>query len=165
MAASFGLGFVAVILATTVTASADTFADALEHAYAYNTDLAAARAHLRGVDEQVPQALAGWRPTVTLNTGAGYTTFGTGTSNLIPSEFVYEQWSYGGNLQLKQPLYSGGGTVADVARAEATYVPRAPICSAPNRPCCSRPQRPMTTCCGAVPCSRPRDRGVARARR
>ena len=120
MAASFGLGFVAVILATTVTASADTFADALEHAYAYNTDLAAARAHLRGVDEQVPQALAGWRPTVTLNTGAGYTTFDTGTSNLIPSEFVYEQWSYGGNLQLKQPIYSGGGTVADVARAEAT---------------------------------------------
>jgi outer membrane protein len=120
LAASFGLGFVAVILATTVTASADTFADALAHAYAYNTDLAAARAHLRGVDEQVPQALAGWRPTVTLNTGTGYTTFNTGTSNLLPTEFGYEQWAYGGNLQLKQPIYSGGGTVADVARAEAT---------------------------------------------
>ena len=165
MAASSGLGFVAVILATTVTASADTFADALEDAYAYNTDLASARAHLRGVDEQVPQALAGWRPTVTLNTGAGYTTFGTGTSHLIPAEFAYEQWGYGGNLQIKLPLYSGYGTVAAVERAEATVRAAAPTCSAPNRPCCCRPQRLTKTCCGAAPCSRSTARSRGRSAR
>ena len=66
---------------------ADTLADALAHAYAYNTDLASARAHLRGVDEQVPQALAGWRPTVTLRPAVAATqTFNTGTSNLLPKD-------------------------------------------------------------------------------
>ncbi|MBN8925126.1 MAG: TolC family outer membrane protein [Rhodospirillales bacterium] len=108
------------MLALTVRpASADTLQDALAHAYAYNTDLVAARAHLRSVDEQVPQALSGWRPSVTVNGGSGYQTFNTNTSRLIPAPFGYQQYYIGGNVQLKQPLYSGGGTVAGVAQAEA----------------------------------------------
>jgi outer membrane protein len=107
--------------AVTVSAPArsETLQDALAHAYAYNTDLVSARAHLRGVDEQVPQALAGWRPTLTLNSSGGYQSFNTGTGQFAPSPVGYEQSNYGGNLQLKQPLYSGGGTIAGVAQAEA----------------------------------------------
>lgn len=109
-----------LMLVAPLAAQADTLADTLAHAYAYNTQLASARAHLRGVDEQVPQALSGWRPTVTITSSAGYQSFETGTSRLLPNEFGYQQKTYGGNVQLKQPLYSGGGTVADIARAEAT---------------------------------------------
>jgi len=97
---------------------AETLQDALASAYAYNTDMAAARAHLQAIDEQVPQALSGWRPTVTLNSSGGYQSFNTGTSYLLPYEFSYEQGEYGGNIQLKQPLYSGGGTQASIARAK-----------------------------------------------
>jgi TolC family type I secretion outer membrane protein len=97
----------------------DTLQDALAHAYSYNTDLLAARARLRGIDEQVPQALSGWMPTVTVNGSGGYQTFNTGTSRLLPTPFGYEQGDYGGNIQLKQPLYNGGSTVAGQARAEA----------------------------------------------
>jgi outer membrane protein len=100
-------------------ASADTLLDTLAHAYSYNTELLSARAHLRGIDEQVPQALAGWRPTVTINSSGGYQSFNTGTGPLLPTPFGYQQSNYGTNVQLKQPLYSGGGTVAGVAQAEA----------------------------------------------
>jgi outer membrane protein len=108
-----------VLLAAMTPARGDTLQEALAHAYAYNTELASARAHLRGIDEQVPQALAGWRPTVTLNASGGYQTFNTGTGSLAPVPFGYQQGNYGGNLQLKQPLYSGGATVSGVAQAEA----------------------------------------------
>ena len=47
-------------------AQAQSLQDALAAAYSNNTTLLAARAQLRAVDENVPQALAGWRPTVVL---------------------------------------------------------------------------------------------------
>ncbi|MDR3537209.1 MAG: TolC family protein, partial [Acetobacteraceae bacterium] len=114
MLAVFGL-----LLVASPPARGDTLPDALAHAYAYNTDLAAARAHLRGIDEEVPQALSGWMPTVTVNSSGGYQSFNTKTSSLLPQQFGYQQGDYGGNIQLKQPLYSGGATVAGTARAEA----------------------------------------------
>lgn len=100
-------------------AQCDTLQDALAHAYSYNTDLLVARARLRGIDEEVPQALSGWMPTVTVNGSGGYQSFNTGTGKLIPAPFGYQQSDYGGNVQLKQPLYNGGSTVAGMARAEA----------------------------------------------
>ena len=47
-----------------------TLQDALAAAYSNNPTLQAARAQLRATDESVPQALAGWRPTVVLSTTA-----------------------------------------------------------------------------------------------
>lgn len=109
-----------ISLAAIASAGADTLDEALAHAYAYNTDLASARAHLRSVDEQVPQALAGWRPTVTLNPSAGPQIYNYGTGPLLPTAGIhYQQWNYGANLQAKQPLYTSGRTDADIARAEA----------------------------------------------
>src|SRR5215468_9819884 len=56
-----------------VTASAETLDEALATAYANNPNLQAARAQLRQVDEQVPQALANWRPTVDIEGSIGKT--------------------------------------------------------------------------------------------
>ena len=51
---------------------ADNLAEAMAQAYLNNPDLGAARAVLRGVDEAVPQALSGWRPTVSVDAAGGY---------------------------------------------------------------------------------------------
>ena len=52
-------------------AGAETLNEALASAYLSNPTLLAARAELRRTDEQVPQALAGWRPRVEVATGGG----------------------------------------------------------------------------------------------
>ncbi len=49
-----------------------TLAEALALAYSNNPQLTGERAHLRSVDENVPTALAGWRPTVALTGSYGY---------------------------------------------------------------------------------------------
>ena len=49
-----------------------TLTDALAASYANNPALQAERARLRATDEGVPQALAGWRPQVSLSGTAGY---------------------------------------------------------------------------------------------
>jgi len=96
---------------------AETLTEALSHAYAYNPELIAARAGQRATDEQVPQALAGWRPTVTVTgTGARST---VNAASSIPG-FSYRQFSQGATLQVQQPLYQGGRTSSDVKRAEDT---------------------------------------------
>jgi outer membrane protein len=46
-------------------ARADTLAEAMASAYLGNPVLQGERARQRATDEQVPQALSGWRPTVT----------------------------------------------------------------------------------------------------
>lgn len=58
---------VALSLATAATpAGALTLQEALAHAYATNPTLAAGQARLKAVDEQIPQALSGYRPTIGL---------------------------------------------------------------------------------------------------
>ena len=49
-----------------------TLAEALAETYTNQPALQAERAKLRATDETVPQALSGWRPTVSLNGTAGY---------------------------------------------------------------------------------------------
>ena len=84
--------------------------------YAGNPTLAAQRSQLRAADEGVPQALAGWRPTVTVTASAGR---GTYFSNMVPSRFEATRNPRTGALTVTQPLYSGGRTVAATAQAEA----------------------------------------------
>ena len=64
----------AALVALAPQARAQTLADALAQAYANNPTLLAARAQLRSVDENVPQALAGWRPTVSVTSSFGTVT-------------------------------------------------------------------------------------------
>jgi len=113
-----------LLLAWTAPAGAQTLQEALAQTYVNNPTLATARAQLRVVDENVPQALAGWRPTVTLSGSAGY---GEGTlrSRSVNSRgerigVVTDQDRAIGTVAatVTQPLYRGGRTVAATRRAE-----------------------------------------------
>ncbi|MFC3124813.1 TolC family outer membrane protein [Pseudoroseomonas globiformis] len=96
-------------------AKGQTLQEALAQAYANNPGLQAARAQLRVVDENVPQALAGWRPSVVLGASGGYID-GTARSRGQYADVGRQI----GSLQatVTQPLYTGGRTVAQTRRAE-----------------------------------------------
>ena len=103
----------------------ETLEQALVAAYTTNPTLLAERAKLRATDEQVPQALANWRPTVTV-------TGDVGRSDVTARELLYVQntvLSASSTLinsseqmavNISQPLYRGGRTVAQTRQAEAT---------------------------------------------
>ncbi len=93
-------------------AGAETLSDALELTYQRNPDLEAARARLRAVVEQVPRALAGFRPRVFLDGSAAVV---RGQNELAD----VDRDTLGASARVLQNLYAGGGTTAAVARAEA----------------------------------------------
>lgn len=109
-------GFVFVIAAQ--AASAETLSAALLEAYRKNPTLNAARAGQRATDELVPQALAGWRPTITAQGSVAQTwtntyNFGSGTdsSSTPTSENL--------TIKLDQPLFRGFRTTEGTRAAEA----------------------------------------------
>src|SRR5215472_3405961 len=117
----------AVILAaaTASGAAAQTIDDALAAAYRSNPQLLSARAQLRALDEGVPLALSGWRPTVTLNGSLGKaydTTRSRSNSTPGPGYVTTDLSRYRtpdtASLQVTQPLYRGGQTLAAVSQAE-----------------------------------------------
>lgn len=110
----------AAILSLAVTpASGQTLQEALALAYSNNPTLQAARAALRATDENVPQALAGWRPTVQLSANAG---IAEGRARSIgptgPVTRDIDRTPAGLAATVVQPLFRGGRTVAQVQRAE-----------------------------------------------
>jgi outer membrane protein len=96
-------------------------AEALAATYSTQPALLAERAKLRATDENVPQALAGWRPTVAMAGTAGY---GDGFDRLYSGasgRFLNSQTDrLIGTAQstLTQPVYTGGKTQANVNRAK-----------------------------------------------
>jgi TolC family type I secretion outer membrane protein len=108
----------ALSLASTVlvgSASAQTLTEALAYAYTNNPQLLAQRASLRATDEGVPQALSGWRPTVTF-TGQGGGTRGVFAATGAPSAYTtFATRSL--DLQITQPIYNGGRTEAQTRQA------------------------------------------------
>jgi outer membrane protein len=104
-------------------AAGQTLQEALALAYSNNPTLQAARAALRATDEAVPQALAGWRPTVQVTGAIGQTTASTvGAVQPGSGAQTRQPWrsrdpaSY--QAGVSQPLYRGGRTVAATRRAE-----------------------------------------------
>ncbi|MGI4797546.1 MAG: TolC family protein, partial [Janthinobacterium lividum] len=93
-----------------------TLQDALAAAYSNNPTLQAARAQLRATDETVPQALAGWRPTVVLSSTAGYGD-GSYLSGLGP-KVRNNRDIFTGQAVATQPLYRGGATQAGTRQAD-----------------------------------------------
>ena len=74
MAFKYGISALAILAALGVAAPgayAQSLQEALAVTYDTNPDIAAARATLRGTDEEVPQALANWRPEVEINGSYG----------------------------------------------------------------------------------------------
>ena len=93
-------------------ARADTLEEALVSAYNTNPQLLAERANVRAVDEGVPQALAGWRPTVqfTGSTGIQQVENTPPAPPTAPSHTVFQPKT--ADVNITQPLYQGGQTVA-----------------------------------------------------
>jgi len=92
-------------------AAAQSLEEALVSAYLTNPDLESQRAALRATDELLPQALAGWRPTLQLATSAEYSDINSpaGDGNL---------GTIANSISVDQNIYAGGETVANTRRAE-----------------------------------------------
>jgi len=97
----------AALLGAAAPAAADTLEEALAAAYVTNPTLQAARAELRSVDEQVPQALSGWRPTVQLSGDAGYA-YGRGIRPESPPGTTNPHTQpRSAGISLRQPVFTG----------------------------------------------------------
>ena len=110
--ALFGL----ITFAVAGNAKAETLAEALAKAYRNNPQLNAERARQRGTDENVPQALAGYRPQIVASLGAGL----QAVRNLLPDNTIQsatlKPWTIG--LTVSQVLYNGNKTANSVRVAE-----------------------------------------------
>ena len=89
--------------------------EALAFAYQNNPDLLAARANLRKIDEGVPAARAGWRPTVTSNLSIGVSQANSDT-NGVSSDTSSVPGSI--SLSINQSVYDGGRTKISIRQAE-----------------------------------------------
>ena len=107
--------FAGIVLALAAApARAQTMTQALAEAYNTNPQLLAQRALLRATDEQVPQALSGWRPTVNFTGQVG----GVRAGFIAPPNSAYSTFFQNSvNLQITQPVYSGGRTLAQTRQA------------------------------------------------
>ncbi len=114
-AATVGVG----LLLATASAQAQTLTQALAEAYNTNPQLLAQRALLRATDEQVPQALAGWRPTVNFTGQVGLQREGLLAKETVNNVIANTRPNQVG-IQVTQPVYSGGRTVAQTRQATET---------------------------------------------
>ena len=94
-----------------------TLQETLERAYMQNAALDAARAELRSTDENVSQANAAWRPSLSV----------TGNQNLSQTNPIgpgpnQRGSTTGYTAQIDQNVYQGGGSEANLARQEATVL-------------------------------------------
>ncbi|MFN0192359.1 MAG: TolC family outer membrane protein, partial [Aestuariivirga sp.] len=120
MMSCFGSGLRASLLACVVlvpvlgagAASAESLFEAMAKAYEGNPTLRAERARQRATDEQVPQALSGWRPTVTAEGSQSIT-------ELEQNDFGTETHTSSLAIKLTQPLFRGFKTVNGTKKAEA----------------------------------------------
>lgn len=99
-----------------VPADAQSLHDALAAAYTNNPELLAQRAEQRAVDEGVPQALANWRPNVTLSGDVARSQTHLNTRTTTNRDQIRSPRST--DLVVTQPLFRGLRTVAGIAEAE-----------------------------------------------
>ncbi|RUT25980.1 secretion protein [Asaia sp. W19] len=140
---SLGVGLMVVLKSTTVLAQTydgkgspefipHTLQEALATAYLTNPTLQQERAKLRAADEQVPTALAGWRPKIQGQAGLTYyqgnnaygaqgpepgSNFGTPAYNRS-----YATPGYQGGVTVSEYLYQGGKTTAATHQAVNTVM-------------------------------------------
>lgn len=109
------------VLLTAGTAQAENLLDALASAYATNPALQAERAGLRAVDEAVPQALAGWRPSLTASGSWGTVETDTDTA-IVGGSGVNNTDPMTGTLTLTQNVFTGGRTLYGARQAESSVL-------------------------------------------
>ncbi|MGC2854057.1 TolC family outer membrane protein [Novispirillum sp. DQ9] len=106
---------VACLLLGAAPAGAMTLEEALAAAYVGNPQLQAQRAAVRATDEQVPQALSGWRPQVGLNGSVGRAWVDGNTP--VPGTSI-ERDPTQASATITQPVFRGFRTVNGVEAAE-----------------------------------------------
>jgi TolC family type I secretion outer membrane protein len=121
LALAIGLG---TTLAAAPGAQAQSLIEAMSTTYNSNPDLLASRALLRQTDETLAQAVANWRPRVTLSLEYNKVELDTYRPLVAGSSYPATTTFYGLNgrfttLQAVQPLFRGGKTVADTKAAQA----------------------------------------------
>src|SRR6478609_10243647 len=108
--AAFGL------LVTVGPSAAETLPDALVRTYQTNAQLNAERARQRGTDENVPQAMAGYRPQLVASLSSGL----QAVRNVLPDNTIQSAtlrpWTIG--LTVTQVLFNGNRTANNVRVAE-----------------------------------------------
>ena len=126
-AASFAAA-VSVLVSGCIGASADTIEWALVQAYQNNPSLNAQRASLRSTDENVPQALSGYRPKISATASAGYnyssTLSRTVSQATFPNTVTYSNLaddfaSRGVGITATQTLFNGNQTANKTRQAES----------------------------------------------
>ncbi|PSN09155.1 hypothetical protein C7293_29910, partial [filamentous cyanobacterium CCT1] len=100
-----------------LTESVDAMFDELAD---FRHQLQAQRAQLRATDEQVPQALSGWRPSAQAQGSYGYTDTETELNSGIKSRDDLRPLS--GSVTLSQNVFAGGRTVNATDQAEASVL-------------------------------------------
>jgi outer membrane protein len=106
-------------------ALADTIEAALVRAYQNNPQLNAQRAQVRATDENVPQALSGYRPKVAVTASAGYqytdvnSTQGGTPTQLVRTEIHGANAPRSAGLTVTQNLYNGNQTANRTRAAES----------------------------------------------
>ena len=98
-----------------IPAVGQTLNQALAAAYHNNPGLLAARANLQAKDETVPQALASWRPNVSMSAdiARSHTHLNTRTANRDQLQSPRNT-----SIDVTQPLFKGFRTLAGVEKAE-----------------------------------------------
>ncbi len=104
-------------------ALADSIEAALVRAYQNNPQLNAQRAAVRSTDENVPQALSGYRPRVALTASAGYqyndSSQGGSPTAIVRTEIHGANPPRSAGLTVSQTLYNGGQTANKTRAAES----------------------------------------------
>jgi outer membrane protein len=119
-----GVAALALALGFVETGRADTIEAALVRAYQNNPQLNAQRASVRATDENVPQALSGYRPrvSITANVGEQFSETTTVTRQTVPPTYTRQR---GFNVPravgatVNQTLYNGNQTANRVRVAES----------------------------------------------
>ncbi|WP_398468906.1 TolC family outer membrane protein [Tardiphaga sp.] len=114
--AGTALGLIGCSVFAIADARAETVADALVKAYQTNPQLNSERARQRATDENVPQAMAGYRPQVAATLSYGL----QAVRNLLPDNTIQgatlKPWTIG--VTVTQTLYNGNRTANSVRIAE-----------------------------------------------
>ena len=112
-----GVAFTAAALASVFqVAQAETISGALARAYGNSPDLNAQRANTRAIDENVPKATAGYRPTATYSQSLGYQYTDTHLPGSVKAETAFPRTE---QLSLSENLYNGNRTANGVSQAES----------------------------------------------
>lgn len=118
----FGAALASTVAFWPGAASADTLFGAMEKAYVTNPVLNGARAGQRATDELVPQALSGWRPTISVEGQVqSESVVANAPASADPSRRLSQDRTESGSLSivLNQPIFQGFRTVEGTKAAEA----------------------------------------------